>query len=131
MSESEMEMKVRGAMRELARAFLEGDVEALAETLDDDFSGYDPAGIVVSKARWLEDLASGDLVFTSIEADEPEFRHGGDFVRVSGQLTFRARYSRSNYNGSFRYLGVYAKRGDQWRLLLSTARPVSPLAENP
>jgi ketosteroid isomerase-like protein len=126
MSESDMETEVRGAMRELARAFLESDVEALDETLDDDFTGYDPAGIIVSKARWLADVASGDLVFTSINADETQFRHGADFVRVSGQMTFRARYSRSNYNGSFRYLGVYAKRGDKWRLLLSTARPVPP-----
>jgi ketosteroid isomerase-like protein len=126
MTESDMETEVRGAMRELARAFLESDVEALDETLDDDFTGYDPAGIIVSKARWLADVASGDLVFTSINADETQFRHGADFVRVSGQMTFRARYSRSNYNGSFRYLGVYAKRGDKWRLLLSTARPVPP-----
>jgi ketosteroid isomerase-like protein len=129
MSESDMETEVRGAMRELARAFLESDVEALDETLDDDFTGYDPAGIIVSKARWLADVASGDLVFTSINADETQFRHGADFVRVSGQMTFRARYSRSNYNGSFRYVGVYAKRGDKWRLLLSTARPVPPSRE--
>jgi hypothetical protein len=47
-------------MGELARAFIERDVELLNDSLDDDFTGFDPAGVVVSKERWLADLASGD-----------------------------------------------------------------------
>jgi len=121
------EMEIRAAMAELARAFLSRDVAAIADALDDDFTGSDPAGIVVSKERWLEDVASGELVFQSIQSDEIEFTHvDDDSVSVRGQLTFAAHYSKSNYNGSFRYLGVYAKRGDRWKLLLSTAKRVAP-----
>ena len=72
------------------------------------------------------DLASGDLQFTSITSDELEFRHTtDDTVHLRGQLTFRAHYTRSNYNGSFRYMGVYARRNGAWKLLLSTARRVA------
>jgi ketosteroid isomerase-like protein len=125
MVDPDKEREIRVAMTELARAFLGRDVERAAEGLDDDFTGYDPAGVVVSKERWIADLASGDLVFQSITSDEIEFIPGADdSVHVRGQLTFQAQYTKSNYNGSFRYLGVYAKRGDRWKLLLSTARRV-------
>jgi ketosteroid isomerase-like protein len=122
MTNEERELAIRAAMRDIAAAFLHRDVTLLQEALADDFTGYDPAGIVVSKSRWLDDLASGELAFTSIESDEIEFLHGAGSVRVRGRLTFRAHYSRSNYNGSFRYLGVFAPDGDRWKLLLSTAR---------
>jgi len=126
MIDQEKEQAIRTAMGNLARAFIERDVELLNDSLDDDFTGFDPAGVVVSKERWLADLASGELVFHTIDSDEIEFLDGGDdTVHVRGQLTFSAHYTRSNYNGSFRYLGVYAKRGGKWRLALSTARRVA------
>ncbi len=125
MIDQEKEQAIRTAMGNLARAFIERDVELLNDSLDDDFTGFDPAGVVVSKERWLADLASGELVFHTINSDEIEFLDGGDdTVHVRGQLTFTARYTRSNYNGSFRYLGVFAKRGGKWKLVLSTARRV-------
>jgi ketosteroid isomerase-like protein len=127
MIDAETEQAIRAAMRELARAFLERDVEQADQALDDDFTGFDPAGVVVSKAQWLADLASGDLTFHTIHSDELELLDGGDgTVHVRGQLTFTARYTRSNYNGSFRYLGVYANRDGKWKLALSTARRVVP-----
>jgi ketosteroid isomerase-like protein len=125
MLDPEKEREIRAAMTDLARAFLGRDIERASDGLHDEFTGYDPAGVVVSKERWVADLASGDLVFHSITSDEIEFIPGADdSVHVRGQLTFQAQYTKSNYNGSFRYLGVYTKRGDRWKLLLSTARRV-------
>lgn len=119
--------EIRAAMGAIARAFIDRDTDTLREVLDDDFTGSDPAGLVVSKEQWIADVASGELVFTSIESDELEFLHADEHsVRLRGRLTFRARYSKSNYNGSFRYLGVFAKRGDRWKLVLSTAKRVLP-----
>ena len=120
------ENEIRAAMGELAEAMITRDVARVAAALDDDFTGSDAGGVVVSKEQWLQDLASGDLQFTSITSDELEFRHTtDDTVHLRGQLTFRAHYTRSNYNGSFRYMGVYARRNGAWKLLLSTARRVA------
>jgi ketosteroid isomerase-like protein len=121
------EDEIRAAMRDLATALIERDVARVDAALDDTFTGFDPGGMVVSKQRWLDDLASGELVFTSITSDEIEFHHhdGDGTVHVRGQLTFAARYTKSSYNGSFRYLGVYAQRDGRWKLLLSTARRVA------
>jgi ketosteroid isomerase-like protein len=127
MDETTREDEIRAAMRDLATAMIARDVPRVAAALDDEFTGSDPAGIVVSRERWLEDLASGDLQFTSIASDEMELQGvDDDTVHVRGQLTFAAHYTRSNYNGSFRYLDVYARRNGAWKLMLSTARRVVP-----
>ncbi len=120
------EQEIRAAMHDLARAFIERDIPAAAAGLDDEFTGSDPGGMVVSKQQWLADLASGELTFTSIKSDELEFIHAGDHtVHVRGQLTFHARYTKSSYNGAFRFLGVYTRRDGVWKLLISTARRVA------
>ena len=116
------EAEVRAAMRDLARALMERDV-TLAETLlDADFTGLDASGVLVSKTQWLNDLANGELVFHSIEADDVDVKERDDAVRVRARLTFRAHYSRSNYNGAFDCLGMYVRRGEGWKLLVSKAR---------
>jgi ketosteroid isomerase-like protein len=123
---AQREQEIRDAMGRLARAMIERDVDAAAACLDDEFTGSDPGGLVVSKAQWLRDLASGELTFHSIKSDEIEFIHADDdTVHVRGQLTFDARYTKSSYNGAFRYLGVYARRDGVWKLLISTARRVA------
>lgn len=124
----EKEQEVRAAMRALSGALLEGDVDTVARQLDDDFTGCDAAGVIVSRAQWLEDLANGHLVFQSIDAGPIELEAFDDAVRVRAELTFRARYTRSNYNGTFRCLGMYVRRGDGWKLLVSRAQAVSPRA---
>ena len=119
---------VRRLMREIARGFLYRDVPALDRALADDFTYTDAAGVVGDKYRWLSDLATGELAFESIISDALDVKRVGDSIHVRGQLTLRARYTRSNYNGTFRYIGAYAQRDGEWRLVLSSARVV-PQAE--
>ncbi len=113
-------------MGEISRAFIDRDVDTLATIFDDDFTLSEPSGAVVGKQQWLGDVASGDLVIESVESDAFDIRRVGDAFRVRGKLTIRARYSKSNYNGTFGYMGVYAKNGDRWKLVLSSARRVQP-----
>lgn len=121
MSELDDENQIRETMRDIVIAFREGDPAPLDRIFADDFTFTDPAGPVIGKQQWLADLASGDLTFDSVEPGAAEFRHLGDTVLVLGRVTFRGRYSKSDYNGSFRYIGVYTKRGDEWKLVLTAA----------
>lgn len=116
------EDEIRGAMRELASALIARDVATVAALLDDEFTGFDASGVIVSKAQWLDDLAKGELVFESIEAKEVELTPVEHAVRVRALLAFRARYPRSNYNGVFRCFGMYVRRDGGWKLLVSKAR---------
>jgi ketosteroid isomerase-like protein len=116
------EEEIRALMRDIARAFIEGDVALLDRVFADDFTFADPEGGMVSKKAWLADVASGDLKVEGVESNEMELRQAGEMIRVRGELTLRARYSKGNYNGTFRYMGVYARQGETWRLVLTSAR---------
>jgi hypothetical protein len=96
------ELEVRAALREPARALMERELSVVDALLDDDFTGCDAAGMIVGKAQWLTDLANGALTFQSIDAGSVDLEVVDDAVRVRAQLTFGARYTRSNDNGSFR-----------------------------
>jgi ketosteroid isomerase-like protein len=122
MPEQEDEARIRQLMGEISRAFIHRDVAALNEVLADDFTFSDPSGPVVNKAQWLSDLASGEL--TVEQVDHPgamQLSHRGDAVIVRGEFILRARYTKSDYNGAFRYLGVYRKVGEDWKLQLTSA----------
>lgn len=126
MTEHDDESRIRGLMREISRAFQERDVATLRGIFDDDFTFADPSGAVLTKTEWLDDLASGDLTVESVSTDPVDVRTGADSVRVRGQLTIRAKYSKSNYNGTFQYLGVYTRRDGDWKLAMTSARRITP-----
>jgi ketosteroid isomerase-like protein len=124
MAEQNDEVQVRTLMSEITRAFMSRDVQRLSEIFDDSFTLSEPSGMVVTRERWLADVASGDLVVQSVQSDEFDVRPVGDAMRVRGRLTIRAKYSRADYNGTFKYMGVYRKQDDGWKLSLSSARRV-------
>jgi ketosteroid isomerase-like protein len=109
-------------MGALHRAFREADIATLDYVLADDFTFSDPNGLVMSKQRWLADIALGNLVFESIETGPVDVRRVGDRFVVDGEARLRVRYTESNYTGRFRYLGVFRREGDDWRLELTSAQ---------
>ena len=114
--------RIRAIMGEIAQAFMTGDVATLDRVFADDFTFTDPWSRVLSKEQWLRDVASGELRVESVDSEDFQLRQAGDTVRVSGQLTLRARYSKANYNGSFRYLGIYERVNGEWRLRVTMAK---------
>jgi ketosteroid isomerase-like protein len=124
MPDPQDEMRVRALMGTISTAFINRDVATLREVFDDDFTLVEPTGDVVSKEQWIGDVERGDLVIESVESESFEIHPAGDTLSVRGKLKIRAKYSRNNYNGTFRYLGVYAQRDGAWKLTLSSARRV-------
>lgn len=125
MTAADDEVAIRACMRELHQAFRDHDLAVLDRVLADDFTFSDPRGPVASKQRWLEDIAAGNLKFESVDAGEIDFRHLGDRALVEGEATLRVRYTESDYTGVFRYLGVYIRDGDNWRLSLTSAQRIT------
>ena len=115
------EARVRELETRLFKAFIDGDATALDRLLADDFAFSDPAGPVVGKEEWLRDVSTGDLAFTSMEGHELEMKNLGDTIIVLGSATLAGRYSKSDYNGDFRYIDVYARRDGDWKLVLISA----------
>ena len=119
------ELNARFLMQEIARAAIERDMAALDRIFDDDFTLTDPTGAVISKDEWLGDIASGALIIEGVESESFDIRPVGDTFRVKGRLRVASKSTKRSYAGTFDYLGVYTKHGDEWRLTLTSARRVA------
>jgi ketosteroid isomerase-like protein len=112
---------VRLQMGALHSAFRHADLATLERILADDFTFSDPNGPTVGKQRWLDDIASGNLVFDSVETGPVQVRRVGDRAVVDGEARLIVRYTESDYTGRFRFLGVFRYEDGQWRLELTSA----------
>jgi ketosteroid isomerase-like protein len=129
MSQTNEEAVVRSQMSALHAAFREGDVATLERVMADDFTFSDPSGPVMSKQRWLRDIALGNLIFESGGTGPVEVKRVNDRLVVDGEAQLRVRYTEGNYTGRFRYLGVFRRDGGEWRLELTSAQRLADDAE--
>lgn len=112
--------QVKQLEQDLIEAFRGNDAESLDRIMADDFVFTDPLGASITKAGWLEDLASGVFAFESIEIEGIHVRMAGDAALVTGLVTLKARSRAGGYNGRFGVVDVYMKRAGRWQLALST-----------
>lgn len=123
------EQQVIKLEHELINAFLQRDTEALDRLLADDFTFTDPHSAPLTKARWLADLASGQLTFTSIEIEDLQVTVHGDTALAAGRVKMKAQSQQGGYNGQYHYTDVYVKQDGRWRAILSTAQHAKLLTQ--
>jgi hypothetical protein len=108
--------------RDRLRALVSRDIERAARIHADDFELVTPSGRVLSKARYLEAVRSGDIAYAAWEPGEIDVRLQGDvavlrdpaeiaFV-VDGAATVRRRY---------RHMDLYERREGRWQVVWSQA----------
>ena len=108
-------------------AFVQGNTETLERILPDDFVFTDPAGNILTKAEWIEDMTNGSLKFESIQIDDLKVRVFGDSAAVAhGRTTVKARSKEGGFNGKFCYTVMYLKRDGGWQPVAEHAALLSP-----
>lgn len=116
------EARIRQLNEQYVDASLAGDVEWYRHRLTDDFVCIDSDGSVLDKTAFLRQTAQGsDLA--EYRLDEVDIRFFGDvaLVRATGLWT-----SKSGVPGISRYIDVYVKSGEDWRVVSAQiTRPAS------
>ncbi len=111
--------------RDRLGALVSRDVDRAARLHADDFELVTPSGRVLSKARYLEAVRSGDIAYAAWDPGEIDVRLHGDaavlrypaeiaFV-VDGAPTVRRRY---------RHMDLYERRDGRWQVVWSQATRV-------
>lgn len=99
-------------------AQLSADVGALDRLISDDLLFAGPDGALATKAQDLEAFRSGAVRFVEHEPEELRVRPVTPDVVVS---SLRARLvvqvAGDEHRGTFRYLRVWAREGDAWRVV--------------
>jgi ketosteroid isomerase-like protein len=107
---------VRAADLRRISALIHADRPALDAVLADELSYGHSDGRVQTKAELLVALEGGAVTYQSYDGPSPVVRVHGNVATLSGTAELRATARGTRMQLWIRYLAVYVKHGDAWRL---------------
>ncbi len=99
------------------KAIVRKDREAIEENMADDFRQIDAAGTVNSRAAFLDALLSADLQIDPYRVEDLDVRVYGDVALLSGRTRMTGRYQGKPFESHYRYIDVYVRRRDEWKIV--------------
>jgi len=111
------EREIRLLQDQLINAYIHRDVAALEHLLADDYMFVESHGRVLSKAELIDNFGSGDRVLTSYVIDDDRVRVYDNAAVMTYHYRSKERYRGQDQGGDFRFIRVFAKRGDRWRMV--------------
>ncbi len=122
-SESLLE-QFREIEAERSRALKAADLPAIERLYAEDFVGISASGDVLHKKELVENVRRRGPQEVTFTAEELEARQVGEVVLVLGRIVGKDGAGAIVRDG--RFLHVYAKREDEWKLVAATATPIAP-----
>jgi ketosteroid isomerase-like protein len=98
-------------------AMRKGDWAALDAALADDLTYVHSSARVESKAEHLANLRAGTPQYRGIAPRDRRARVHGTIAIVNGVSEMHVENAGKEQRFTIRYLAVYAKAGEQWRML--------------
>ena len=113
---------VRAVERARVAALVVGDVSTAARYHADDFQLVNPVGVVISKAEYLESLATGQLDYVAWEPAEIAVRLGRQQAVIRYRSNLQVTVSgRALPKAPHWHIDVYEKRNGKWQVVWSQA----------
>ena len=117
--------EVLTAVDSWSRAVVANDPRAVAEFVADDWTVIAADGAVITKASFIEVMASGELVHDGMTLESPVVRLYGDVAIVSGVATSTGAYRGQRFSTHERSTDVFVRRSGRWRCVLTQLTAVS------
>lgn len=122
--------QLRQIERERLRALVDGDLEVAGRLHADDFQLVIPSGVVWTKDRYLNALASGEHDYRLWEPEaELDVRHYGDAAVVRYPARLEITFQGQQRSLRAWHIDVYERRDGEWQVVWSQAterRPNEP-----
>lgn len=118
--------QIRSVERERLRSLVEADIKTAERLHADDFQLITPLGGSVSKAQYLELVASGEVDYLEWEPETIEVRVYGDaaVLRYQAQLKIKVKDQPNAPSGRFWHTDLYEKRNGRWQAVWSQATQI-------
>ncbi|MDR3745242.1 MAG: nuclear transport factor 2 family protein [Acidobacteriaceae bacterium] len=108
-------------------AELNGDADAMAKLLSDDFVGISMTGQVVTKTQQLDRMRSQKMVLTRIDLTDMKVKLIGSTAIVTSLAEVEGTNDGAPIHGVFRYTRVYARQfSGTWKITNYEATRVGP-----
>jgi len=101
--------------KEWGDAEVRRDVAFFDRILSDDYMFTDPEGIVWTKAQYIANLKSGDLMVISSVLDETKVNIYGDSAVCFGRASGRAQLKGKDISSQYRFTDTWVKRAGRWQ----------------
>ncbi|MBQ12716.1 MAG: DUF4440 domain-containing protein [Planctomyces sp.] len=98
-------------------AMVKQDTQELNEILADDLIYTHSTARLETKAEFISSCTSGRTDYRSVETDDVKVRNYGDTAVVTGHAKIHVNANGQDVKFQVRYLDVYAKRDDVWRMV--------------
>lgn len=120
------EEEVRAADARRFEAMVRRDREALDRLLADDLIYTHSTGQVETKTQFLASIASGGLVYRSIQPREVQVRLLGDVAVLTGRAELGVRAQERDMDLAVRFTSVYVRRDGVWRMAAWQSTRIEP-----
>lgn len=118
------ERAVRQVEEEVAAATERNDAAALAPYMTDDFSFVNPAGLLVSKEQFLDNMRTGRLRNTKYQVSEMRVRIYGDAAVVTYRSDVAGIAGMQEVAPTRRRTTMLVKRDGRWLIVAQQSTPV-------
>lgn len=112
----------------LRQAMLAGDVAELDRLLDIELLFVGPDARVHGKADDLALHRTGTTRFTSLEVRDRRLAVHGEAAVVTVEADLAGEFAGAPFAGRYRYLRVWARRADGWRVVGGSVAATAPSA---
>lgn len=124
--DSSGEEEVRNIERARLRALVAGDLHVATGLHADDFQLINPAGESLSKAAYLDMIASGELQYLMWEPDEIAVNlHGEHAAAIRYRSVIDGVRAGRSFRGRYWHTDTYERRDGQWQVVWSQATEIS------
>jgi ketosteroid isomerase-like protein len=102
------------------------DVAFLDKILADDFFALNPQGKLLNKAGQLENLKRPERTLKVLNPREThvQFYANGDVAILTEHVTVDGHDNGKPFGGEYRFLRVFAKQNDSWKVVLAQGSPM-------
>jgi len=98
------------------------DIDTIKEILDEDYLQIRADGSVIGKAEALESYRSGKRRWDFAESDAYQISVRGEVATLVGRWRVRGENDAESFDYPARFMAIYARRGDAWRLFADQSR---------
>lgn len=119
-----MESVIIKLEEELRLAMLHNDVKKLDELIDDSLVFTTPNGGVVTKQMDLDAHRAKIQTMTSMSASEQIIQTYESCAVVSVKMEIEGMYNETSISGSYRYLRVWSKINDRYKVIAGSVIPI-------
>jgi ketosteroid isomerase-like protein len=103
--------------QELDDAVVKGDTSPSEKYLADNSTFTDPGGMVMDKARNIDDFKSGNLKIGSSKLEDMKVQVYGNTAVVTYGTTDKGTYKGKDISGNYRWTDVFVKRNGRWQIV--------------